>query len=184
MFERTPVDFSRLDNEFRPDLANSGAQPIMAYVLFMDIVGFTRMPMDRQRVTVTDLQALVFSTVPYVEADAEQKVICRPTGDGMALVFFNTLLAPARCAVAVAQELKHRKEIRMRMGIHSGHVYRVQDALGNSDVIGEGINTAQRVMDCGDIGHILMSKEAAGLMGNLQEWKGWVQDLGECPVKH
>ena len=156
----------------------------MAYVLFMDIVGFTRMPMDRQRASIAELQALVFGTVPYVEADAEQKVICRPTGDGMALVFFNTLLAPARCAVAVSQELKHRKEIRLRMGIHSGHVYRVQDALGNSDVIGEGINTAQRVMDCGDIGHILMSKEAAALMGNLQEWKGWVQDLGECPVKH
>ena len=184
MFERPPVDFSRLDNDYRPDITNAGAHPTMAYVLFMDVVGFTRMPMDRQRETVTELQSLVFSTVPYVEADAERSVICRPTGDGMALVFFNSLLAPARCAVAVSQQLKHKGHIRLRMGIHSGHVYKVQDALGNEDVIGEGINTAQRVMDCGDVGHILMSKEAAALLGNLQEWKGWVQDLGDCPVKH
>ena len=80
MFERPPVDFSRLDDDFRTDIPNSGAQPIMAYVLFMDIVGFTRMPMDRQRETISELQSLVFSSVPYVEADAEQKVICRPTG--------------------------------------------------------------------------------------------------------
>jgi class 3 adenylate cyclase/ABC-type uncharacterized transport system auxiliary subunit len=163
----------------------SPAQPLeMAHVLFMDIVAYSTLPMDHQRQVLHELQEAVRKTPEFVRAQSEGQLLRLPTGDGMALVFFGDPQAPVRCALELSRALRDRPTIKVRMGIHTGPVYRVADINANQNVSGGGINVAQRVMDCGDAGHILVSAAAAEVLGQLSDWSGKLHDLGEAEVKH
>src|SRR5580704_16641721 len=151
----------------------------IAHVLFMDIVAYSRMPMEHQEQQIRHLQLVVRSTDTFRAAEEHEQLICLPTGDGMALVFFGDPEAPAHCALGLSRALKNRPEINLRMGIHTGPVYRVADINANLNVAGGGINMAQRVMDCGDAGHILMSAEVGTVLWQLStEWRDSLRDLG------
>jgi class 3 adenylate cyclase/tetratricopeptide (TPR) repeat protein len=156
----------------------------MAHVLFMDIVGYSKLPMDHQEAVLRTLQRVVSATPQFLQAQASQEIIRLPTGDGMALVFFEDAEASARCALEVSRALRSHPEIPLRMGLHSGPVYRVKDINANQNVAGGGINIAQRVMDCGDAGHILASQSVADVLEQLSSWKDYLHDLGEAEVKH
>jgi tetratricopeptide (TPR) repeat protein/class 3 adenylate cyclase len=156
----------------------------MAHVLFMDIVGYSKLPMDHQEAVLHSLQVVVSTTSEFLRAQSSNEIIRLPTGDGMALVFFEDAEAAARCALEVGRALKSHPEVPLRMGLHSGPVYRVTDINANQNVAGGGINIAQRVMDCGDAGHILASQSVADVLGQLSSWKDCLDDLGEAEVKH
>jgi tetratricopeptide (TPR) repeat protein/class 3 adenylate cyclase len=156
----------------------------MAHVLFVDIVGYSKLLMDHQETALLILQTVVSATPAFVRAQASGEMIRLPTGDGMALVFFGDAEAAARCAFEVSRALKSRPEVLLRMGLHSGPVYRVADINANQNVAGGGINIAQRVMDCGDAGHILTSQSVADVLGQLSSWKDCLHDLGEAEAKH
>ena len=156
----------------------------LAHVLFVDVVGYSKTLVDEQREMLRELNAIVRKTEQFRKADAQQKLICLPTGDGMALAFFTTPEAPVRCAIEIARSLKNHAEIRLRMGVHTGPVNTVADVNERANVAGAGINMAQRVMDCGDAGHILLSQRVAEDLGQSREWSPLLHDLGECEVKH
>src|ERR1700683_1111940 len=157
----------------------------LAHVLFLDVVGYSKLLMDQQQQVLNLLQDMVRTTADFSRAQERNQLICLPTGDGMALVFFGDPEAPAHCALELSRALKNRPEINLRMGIHTGPVYRVADINANLNVAGGGINMAQRVMDCGDAGHILMSAEVAKMLAQLSgSWSGSLRDLGEAEVKH
>jgi TolB-like protein/class 3 adenylate cyclase/Flp pilus assembly protein TadD len=156
----------------------------MAHVLFTDLVGYSLLPMDRQKEYLGELQQIVRESPQFQAAELAGDIISLPTGDGMALAFFGDPTAPAQCALEVASGLKNKPHLKLRMGIHSGPVYRVADVNANANVAGGGINMAQRVMDCGDAGHILMSKTVADVLLQLSQWSPYLTDLGECTVKH
>lgn len=156
----------------------------MAHVLFMDVVGYSKFLIDQQKEVLEKLQEIVSETTEFRRAQARQQLISLPTGDGIALVFFGDVVAPVRCALSISRELKPHPEIQMRMGIHSGPVYRVADINRNQNVAGGGINIAQRVMDCGDGGHILLSKEVVDVLTAVSEWSEYLHDFGEVEVKH
>jgi class 3 adenylate cyclase len=157
----------------------------MAHVLFLDIVGFSLLPMSEERRILRDLQKAVMSTSDFVRAQQKNQLISLPTGDGMALVFFGDLESPVRCALELSRTLAGVvPRINVRMGVHTGPVYRVADINFNSNVAGGGINVAQRVMDCGDAGHILVSSTAAELLRQTGNWAANMHDLGEANVKH
>jgi len=155
-----------------------------AHVLFVDIVGYSTLVIDEQARQLKQLQLMVSATAECGSAKDGHELIAIPTGDGMALVFFNHPEAPVRCAVELSRALKAAPQICLRMGIHSGLVYRVADIKNNMNVAGGGINIAQRVMDCGDAGHILLSKRVADDLGQLARWSGYLHDLGPAKVKH
>jgi serine/threonine protein kinase len=138
----------------------------MAHVLFMDIVAYSQLPMDEQHRVLKGLQAVVRNSSGFTTAQREGRLISLPTGDGMALVFFGDPEAPVRCALEISRALRTHPSVKLRMGIHSGAVYRVADINANRNVAGGGINIAQRVMDCGDAGHILVSASVADTLGN------------------
>ena len=156
----------------------------IGHVLFMDIVGFSKLLVDEQSRCSNRLNQIVRSTGQFRAAEAADKLIRLPTGDGMVLVFFTSPEAPVRCAVEVAQALKDSADFGLRMGIHSGPVNKVSDVNDRSNLAGGGINIAQRVMDCGDAGHILLSKRVAEDLEQHSKWRPHLQDLGECEVKH
>jgi class 3 adenylate cyclase len=156
----------------------------VAHVLFMDIVGYSRLPMDHQTEAIRTLQEIVGGTPEFQEAQAAEELICLPTGDGMALAFFGDALRPVVCARRICAALKKNSPFGLRMGIHSGPVYRIADINANLNVAGGGINLAQRVMDCGDAGHILLSETAADVLSQLSAWKPAIHDLGKVEVKH
>ena len=157
----------------------------MAHVLFLDIVGFSLLPMGEERRVVRDLQQAVLGTSEYARAQRKNQLISLPTGDGMALVFFGDLEAPIRCALELTRNLSSAlPRTGVRMGVHTGPVYRVADINFNSNVAGGGINIAQRVMDCGDAGHILVSGTAAEVLCEVGTWNSSLHDLGEVEVKH
>ena len=166
----------------------AGAAPAprleIAHVLFMDIVSYSRMPMDQQQQSLHTLQRIVRESAEFSTAETSGQLIRLPTGDGMALVFFGDPEAPVRCAVQIATELRHHPEIPMRIGVHTGPVYRVEDINANRNVAGGGINMAQRVMDCGDAGHILLSKAVADVLHQIGRWHDRLHPLGEAQVKH
>jgi len=172
-----------------PSNAVSGESEIgraleMAHVLFVDIVAYSRMPMDDQKRSLRILQDRVRSTAEFTKAQATNQLIRLPTGDGMALVFFRDPEAPVRCALELSRALRDESSFQLRMGIHTGPVYRVADINANRNVAGGGINIAQRVMDCGDSGHILVSKTVADTLGQISTWSNALHDLGEAAVKH
>jgi class 3 adenylate cyclase len=168
--------------------ANAAAQPDLAFeiahVLFLDIVAYSRLPMENQAAVLGKLQSQVLHTSAFVRAQKTESLISLPTGDGMALVFFHDAEAPVRCAVELTEALRSQAGPGVRMGIHSGPVYRVADINANRNVAGGGINLAQRVMDCGDAGHILVSKSTADVLDHFAAWNGTLHDLGEMEVKH
>ncbi len=156
----------------------------MAHVLFTDLVGYSLLPMDQQKEYLQQLQETVRESPQFQISDSAGDIINLPTGDGMALAFFGDPTAPAQCALEVARVLKTKPHLKLRMGIHTGPVYRVADMNANANVAGGGINMAQRVMDCGDAGHILVSSTVADVLLQLSEWSPHLTDLGECTVKH
>lgn len=165
-------------------VGSTDASPETAHVLFMDIVGYSRLLIDEQTNQLRKLQQFVSATNECQRAKTNHQLIALPTGDGMALVFFNDPEAPLRCAIEVTRALHATPEIKLRMGVHSGLIYRMEDIQNNMNVAGGGINIAQRVMDCGDEGHILVSKRVADDLGQLARWSNYLQDLGPAEVKH
>jgi serine/threonine protein kinase/predicted aspartyl protease len=155
-----------------------------AHVLFSDIVGYSKLLIDEQSERLVELQEIVRNTPEFQRAQAAGQLLRLPTGDGMALSFFGDPEAPVRCAVEIAKELKTHPKIRLRMGVNSGLVYRIEDINANMNVAGGGINMAQRVMDCGDAGHIIVSKRDADDLSQLSRWSTALHDLGEVEVKH
>jgi class 3 adenylate cyclase/tetratricopeptide (TPR) repeat protein len=156
----------------------------IAHVLFMDIVEYSQLHMDRQHQALRELQATIRNTSEFARAQAADQLIRLPTGDGMALVFFGDPEAPVRCAIELTKILRNHPAIKLRIGIHTGPVYRVADINANRNVAGGGINIAQRVMDCGDAGHILVSGAEADVLGQVSFWSGMLHDLGQVEVKH
>jgi TolB-like protein/class 3 adenylate cyclase/Tfp pilus assembly protein PilF len=156
----------------------------IAYVLFIDIVGYSKLLIDQQRALLELLSKIVRETDQFRKAEANHRLITIPTGDGMALVFYNTPEAPVECALEICRAVKEHPEMELRMGVHSGPVSGVVDVGGRANVAGAGINVAQRIMDCGDAGHILLSKHVAEDLEQLGHWHRHLHDLGECEVKH
>jgi class 3 adenylate cyclase len=156
----------------------------IAHVLFMDMVGFSTLPLETQSRHVRELHAIVRAAPEVQRAEARGELLSIDTGDGMALVFFRDPVGPVQCALEVARALRSHPHIRLRMGVHSGPVSRAPDIQGKETVTGGGINTAQRVMDCGDAGHILLSRTSAEVMTQFSAWTERLADLGECVVKH
>ena len=161
-----------------------GVQLEIGHVLFMDVVGYSKLLLDEQRDLQQQLTQIVRDTEQVRNAEAAGRLIRVPTGDGMALVFFNSPETPVRCAIEIAKKLKEHPELRLRMGIHSGPVNEVRDVNDRANVAGAGINIAQRVMDCGDAGHILLSRHVADDLKHYRQWQPQLHDLGECAVKH
>ncbi len=143
----------------------------IAHVLFTDIVGYSKLLIDRQSELLHQLNQIVRGTETFRAAEAAGKLMRLPTGDGMALAFFTSPDAPVRCAVEIARALKSHPEFPLRMGINSGPVNAVSDVNDKSNVAGAGINMAQRVMDCGDAGHILLSQRVADDLGQYGKWE-------------
>src|SRR6476659_1312505 len=156
----------------------------IGHVLFIDIVGYSKLLIDEQRDYLHTLNEVVRRTDSFRAADAAGKLTRLPTGDGMALVFATTPDAPVSCAIEISNALRSHPELRVRMGIHSGPVSGTTDVNDRSNVAGAGINLAQRVMDCGDAGHILLSKRVADDLEQYRQWRSHLHDLGECEVKH
>ena len=155
----------------------------IGHVLFIDLVGYSKLLTEEQNERLRLLTDIVLAT-PQVIKSTNEKLVRLPTGDGMALVFRNTSEEPAQCALEIAQALKKHPEIKVRMGVHSGPVNEVTDLNGRTNITGAGINLAQRVMDCGDAGHILLSKRVADDLEEYRSWRANLHDLGECEVKH
>jgi TolB-like protein/Tfp pilus assembly protein PilF len=155
----------------------------IGHVLFIDIVGYSKLLNEEQKERLNQLTEIVLATTPVREATNEQ-LVRLPTGDGMALVFHHSAEEPARCALEIAESLQKHPELPVRMGIHSGPVDKVTDVSGRTNIAGAGINIAQRVMDCGDAGHILLSQHVADDLVHSRQWAPRLRDLGECEVKH
>jgi TolB-like protein/Tfp pilus assembly protein PilF len=155
----------------------------IGHVLFLDVVGYSKLLIDEQKEQTRRLTGIVLATRPVREA-ANEQLLRLPTGDGMALVFRNSLEEPARCALEIARALKEHPDLRVRMGIHSGPVSEVSDVNERTNIAGAGINLAQRVMNCGDAGHILLSQRVAEDLAEYRQWSQYLHALGECEVKH
>ena len=156
----------------------------IAHVLFIDIVGYSKLSVNEQHAAVEELNGIVRASKQFQEAEAAGRLIKIPTGDGMALVFYTSPEAPAQCAVEVSRILREHPRLQLRMGVHSGPVSGVIDVNDHANLAGAGLNTAQRVMDCGDAGHILLSKRVADDLGEYGHWRPLLHDLGLCEVKH
>lgn len=155
----------------------------IGHVLFIDIVGYSKLLNEEQKERLNQLTEIVLATTPVREATDEQ-LVRLPSGDGMALVFRHSAEEPARAALEIAEALQKHPELPVRMGIHSGPVSEVTDVSGRTNIAGAGINMAQRVMDCGDAGHILLSQRVADDLVHSRQWAPRLRDLGECEVKH
>ena len=156
----------------------------IGHVLFIDIVGYSKLLMAEQSGQIQKLKEIVRGTEQVRIAEAEGKLLRLPTGDGGALVFRTSPEAPVLCALEISRELKNHPELRVRMGVHSGPVNEVTDLNAQANIAGAGINMAQRVMDCGDAGHILLSKHVAEDLEDYEKWRPLLHDLGSCEVKH
>src|SRR6267378_4559165 len=156
----------------------------IGHVLFIDIVGYSKVLIHEQLEYLEKLREIVRATETFRAAQREGKLERLPTGDGGALVFHTSPEAPVKCAMEIARELKKHPELRVRMGIHSGPVKEVTDLSEQGNIAGAGINIAQRVMDCGDAGHILVSKRVADDLEHYAQWRSRLHELGDCEVKH
>jgi TolB-like protein/Tfp pilus assembly protein PilF len=164
--------------------SQSDLQFEIGHVLFIDIVGYSKLLIDQQRERIRELKEIVRGTEQFRRAEAEGKLLRLPTGDGGALVFRNTQEAPVLCALEISKAIKNYPELRIRMGIHSGPVNEVADLNEQINVAGAGINIARRVMDCGDTGHILLSKHVAEDLEDYARWRPYLHELGQCETKH
>src|SRR5438128_4054923 len=156
----------------------------IAHVLFIDIVGYSKLSINDQHAAVEELNQVVRASEQFQRAEAASRLLKIPTGDGIALVFYTSPEAPAQCAVEISRALKGHPRLRLRMGIHSGAVSGVVDVNERVNLTGAGINIAKRVMDCGDAGHILLSKHVAEDLEEYEKWRPLLHDLGLCEVKH
>ncbi len=168
-----------MSSEDKPDLHLE-----IAHVLFMDVIGYSKLLINDQTEVLERLNQIVRQARYFREAEAAGKLIRLATGDGMALVFFNNVEAPVKCALEIAEALQNYPNIPLRMGVHSGPINPISDVNDRSNVTGAGINMAQRVMDCGDAGHILVSRRVAEDLEQYRQWQPYLHDLGECEVKH
>ena len=150
----------------------------------MDVVGYSKLLINDQSEILEQLNRVVRDTNQFREADAAGKLIRLATGDGIALVFFNNPEAPVKCALEISQALQSYPHIRLRMGVHSGPINPISDVNDRTNVTGAGINIAQRVMDCGDAGHILISRRVAEDLEQYRQWQPHLHDLGIIEVKH
>ena len=165
--------------ETKPDL-----QPEIAHVLLLDVVGYSRLLVNEQIELLQELNQIVRGTECFRSAEASDKLIRVPTGDGMALLFFRNPEEPVRCALEISRALHGHPQFQVRMGVHSGPVNRVTDVNDKTNIAGSGINVAQRVLDCGDAGHILLSAHIAEDLVHYRHWQPYLHDIGECEVKH
>src|SRR5215471_2890319 len=156
----------------------------IGHVLFIDIVGYSKLLITEQSEQMQKLREIVRGSEQFRVAKAEGKLLRLPTGDGGALVFRTGPEAPVLCALEISRELKKHPELRVRMGIHSGPVNEITDLNEQANIAGPGINVAQRIMDCGDAGHILLSQHVAEDLEEYPRWRSLLHDLGECEVKH
>src|SRR6266436_2221677 len=157
----------------------------IAHVLFVDIVAYSKMASDDQRAAIEKLNQIVQSTDEFRKEESENRLLKLATGDGMALIFYHSPEDPVECALEISRAIKEQhSKLRLRMGVHSGPVSGVLDVNGRANVAGAGINTAQRVMDCGDAGHILLSKRVAEDLEQFKHWRPHLYHIGECEVKH
>src|SRR6266576_2307203 len=156
----------------------------IAHVLVMDIVGYSKLLTDEQSEALQELNQIVRSTEAAREAEGAGALTVLPTGDGMALVFTGSVEEPVECALEISQALRAQPSLPVRMGIHSGPIHHVKDANGRDNIAGVGINIAQRVMDCGDAGHILVSKRVADDLAQQRRWQPYIHELGDVEVKH
>src|SRR5438309_8937731 len=156
----------------------------IAHVLFIDIVGYSKLSTNEQRSAVDELTQIVRATEQFQKAEASERLIKIAAGDGVALVFYISPEAPVRCAVELSLALKDHPRLRVRMGIHSGPVSGVVDVTARTNLASAGLNLARRVMDCGDADHILLSKHLAEDLAEFEEWRPLLHDLGTCEVKH
>lgn len=156
----------------------------IAHILFADIVSYSLLSTDQQPQVIEQLQQIIQSLPEFQKALSDERMICLPTGDGMALVFFADPTIPLRCARQISVALRDSPDLVVRIGVHTGPIYRVRDINGHWNVAGAGINIAQRVMDCGDGGHVLVTKSVADILSQLSGRRSMIQDLGEHTVKH
>src|SRR4026209_867851 len=156
----------------------------IAHVLFTDIVVYSKLSINEQHAAVEELNQVVRASEQFQHAEAAGRLLKIATGDGMALVFYTSPEAPAHCAVEISRALKGHARLQLRMGIHSGPVSGVVDVNDRANLTGAGINMAQRVMDCGDAGHILLSRHVAEDLEEYEQWRPLLHDLGTCEVKH
>src|SRR5438045_6285527 len=156
----------------------------IGHVLFIDIVSYSKLLITEQSEQLQTLKQIVRGTEQFHLAKAEGKLLGLPTGDGGALVFRTSPEAPVLCAIEISRELKRHPELQVRMGIHSGPANEITDLNAQANIAGAGINIAQRIMDCGDAGHILLSQHVADDLEQYPRWRSLLHDLGECEVKH
>ncbi len=156
----------------------------IAHLLLIDVVGYSKLLVNEQIEFLQQLNQIVRGTECFRTAETSGRLVRLPTGDGMALIFFRSPEEPARCALEISRSLQDYPRIRVRMGVHSGPVHQTTDVNDRSNVAGAGINVAQRVMDCGDAGHILLSRHVAEDLEGYKHWRPLLHDLGECEVKH
>jgi len=156
----------------------------IAHVLFIDIVGYSKLSINEQHARVDELNGIVRLAEQFQKAEAAGRLMKIPTGDGMALVFYRSPEEPAQCAFEISRALKDNERLHVRMGVHSGPVSGVVDVNERTNVVGAGINLAQRVMDCGDAGHILLSRHVAEDLAEYERWRPFLHDIGTFEVKH
>jgi hypothetical protein len=167
-----------------PSGSSSDVKFEIGHVLFIDIVGYSKLLINEQSEQLQRLKEIVRGAEQFRVAEAEGKLLRLPTGDGGALVFRTGPEAPVLCAMEIGKALKNHPELRVRMGIHSGPVNAITDLNEQANIAGAGINMAQRVMDCGEAGHILLSKHVADDLKHYARWRPYLHEIGECKVKH
>src|SRR4029078_1770569 len=156
----------------------------IAHVLFLDIVGYSKLSVNRHHTRVDKLNGIVRLSEQFQKAEAANRILKIPTGDGMALVFYRSPEEPAQSAFEISRALKDNQRLQVRMGIHSGPISGVVHVNERTNVAGAGINMAQRVMDCGDAGHILLSHHVAEDLAEYERWRPYLHDIGTFEVKH
>src|SRR6516164_8940957 len=156
----------------------------IAHVLFIDIVGYSKLSVNEQHARIGELNDIVRLSEQFRRAEAASRLLKIPTGDGMALVFYKSPEEPAQCAVEISRALKGNARLQVRMGIHSGPISGVLDVNERTNVAGAGVNMAQRVMDCGDAGHILLSHRVAVDLEQFERWRPFLHDIGTFELKH
>jgi TolB-like protein/class 3 adenylate cyclase/Tfp pilus assembly protein PilF len=171
------------DQDISPEAKADLALEI-GHLLFIDVVGYSKLMVNEQIELMKQLNRIVRATESFCRAEARKELIRLPTGDGMVLLFFHSPEEPVRCALEISQALRDQSHIQLRMGVHSGPVNQVLDVNDQINMAGAGINVGQRVMDCGDAGHILISKHVADDLAEFSHWRPCLYDLGECEVKH
>src|SRR6201993_5659577 len=167
-----------------PSEHSSNVKFEIGHVLFIDIVVYSKLVINEQSEQIQTLRTIVRGTEQFRLAEADGKLRRLPTGDGGALVFHNSPEAPVLCALEISKALKSHPELKVRMGVHSGPVNEITDLNEQANIAGAGINIAQRVMDCGDAGHILLSKHVADDLEHYPRWQPYLHALGACKVKH